>query len=191
MKYKNLQLFDLIFFAFIVLVLLLFALSVRAQTNEIQASGGSFTLEKQVVAGGGSRMQQSTINQTGTAGQPVAGYKSSGGNFSLYSGFWTPEDFAPTAANVVVGGQVKTADGRGIKNVTVTVAFPSGQTRTALSGSFGYYRFDEIPAGGIYIFSVAAKRFTFAQSAQARQISDDTQDIDFAAAAASDFSEPQ
>jgi hypothetical protein len=190
MKYKKLQLFDLMFFAVVVLAILLFTLSVRAQTAELQSSGGSFALEKQVVAGGGSRMQQSSLNQSGTAGQSVAGYKSSGGNFSLYSGFWTPEDFAPTAASVVVGGQVKTADDRGIKNVPVTITFPNGQTRTALSNSFGYYRFADIPAGEVYLFSVAAKRFTFAQSSQARQISDDTQDIDFVADAGS-FSEPQ
>ena len=191
MKYKNLQLFDLIFFAVIALVILIFALSARAQTNAVQpSSGGSFTLEKQVVAGGGSQMQQASINQSATAGQTVAGYKSSGGNFSLYSGFWTPESFAPTAANVVVGGQIKTADGRGIKNVPVTITFPDGQTRTALSSSFGYYRFAEIPAGEIYLFRVAAKRFTFAQSSQARQISEDTQDIDFIADAG-EFSAPQ
>lgn len=184
MKYKNLQLFDLIFFGVIVLVILLFALSLRAQTSEIQSSGGAFTLEKQVVAGGGNQVQQSSLNLTGTAGQAIAGYKSSGGNFSLYSGFWTPENFAPTAANVVVGGQVKTADGRGIKNVRVTITFPDGQTRAALSGSFGYYRFAEIPAGETYIFSVAAKRFAFVQASQVRQISDDTQDIDFTAASA-------
>jgi len=190
MKHKNLQLFDLIFFAVIVLVVLLFALSARAQADEVQLSGGSFTLEKQVVAGGGNQMQQSSLNQSGTAGQAIAGYKSIGGNFSLYSGFWTPENFAPTAANVVVGGQVKTADGRGIKNVLVTITFPSGQTRTALSSAFGYYRFAEIPAGALYIFSVTAKRYTFAQASQARQISDDTQDIDFVADAGN-FSEPQ
>ncbi|HEX8250096.1 MAG TPA: carboxypeptidase-like regulatory domain-containing protein [Pyrinomonadaceae bacterium] len=191
MKYKNSQLFDLIFFVVVVLVVLLFALSARAQSNQIQpSSGGGFTLEKQVVAGGGNQMQQASMQQAGTASQTIAGYKSSGGNFSLYSGFWTPETFAPTAANVVVGGQIKTADGRGIKNVLVTVAFPSGQTRTALSSAFGYYRFADIPAGELYIFSVAAKRFTFAQPSQARQISDDTQDIDFIADA-SNFSEPQ
>ncbi|HEX8736696.1 MAG TPA: carboxypeptidase-like regulatory domain-containing protein [Pyrinomonadaceae bacterium] len=181
MKHKNLPLFDLIFFAVIVLVILLFAFSARAQTNELQSSGGSFTLEKQVVAGGGSQMQQSSLQQSGTAGQTIAGYKSTGGNFSLYSGFWTPETLAPTAASVVVGGQIKTADGRGIKNVPVTIMFPSGQTRTALSSSFGYYRFAEIPAGEIYVFSVAARRYTFAQPSQAREILDDTQDIDFVA----------
>lgn len=187
MKYKNLPFFDLIFFVVIVLVVLLFAFSARAQTNEFQASGGNFTLEKQVVAGGGSRMQQSSLNQSGTAGQAVAGYKSSGGSFSLYSGFWTPEDFAPTAASVVAGGRVKTIDGRGIKNVLVTITFPSGQTRSALTSAFGYYRFADIPAGEIYIFGVAARRFTFAQPSQAREISQDIQDIDFVADAGDSF----
>ena len=181
MKYKNLQLFDLLFFVVIVLLVLHLALPARAQTNEFLGSGGSFILEKQVVAGGGNQMQQSLMDQSGTAGQAIAGYKSSGGNFSLYSGFWTPENLAPTAANVVVGGQIKTADGRGIKNVLVTITFPGGQTRTAVSGAFGYYRFADIPAGEIYLFSVLAKRFTFAQASQTRQILDDTQDIDFVA----------
>lgn len=190
MKDKNIPLFDLIFFAVIVLLVLLFALSARAQTGEFQAAGGSFILEKQVVAGGGNRMQQSSINQAGTAGQAIAGYKSSGGGFALSSGFWTPEDFAPTAANVVVGGRVKTFDGRGIKNVLVTITFPSGQTRAALSSAFGYYRFADIPAGEIYLFSVSAKRHTFAQVSQAREISEDTENIDFIADAG-DFSPPQ
>lgn len=186
MKQKFLSLTSILLLALIIFVLLAFAVRAGAQTNENLSSGGTFMLEKQVVAGGGNQMQpqqpqQPPINQSGTAGQPVAGYKSIGGSFTLYSGFWTPDDFSPTAANVVVGGRIKTADETGIRNVRVTILFPSGETRATLSASFGYYRFTGIPAGETYIITVAAKRYTFSQPSQVRQILDETQDIDFIA----------
>jgi hypothetical protein len=185
MKHKGLKNFDLFFFAAGLILILFSVLIARAQQNgetpNLVSSGGAFTLEKTVVAGGGNQMTQQQLNLSGTTGQPIAGYRSTGGNFSVYSGFWTPEDFVPTAASVTVGGRVKTAEGKGIRNVIVTITFPSGEQRTVLSGTFGYYRFAEIPAGESYVFSAAAKRYTFSQPTQIRNITDDTQDIDFIA----------
>lgn len=179
--------FDYIFYIIIVLLLLILAATARAQQDgnpspDIAASGGNFTLEKAVIAGGGNQSSDFALNLGGTSGQSVAGVKSTGGSFSLYSGFWTSEDFAPTAASVVVGGQVKTADGRGIRNALITITFPNGQTQVSSSGSFGYYRFANIPAGNTYSFTVSAKQFHFNQSMQIRTILDDTQDINFVAA---------
>ena len=151
------------------------------QTEELQSSGGTYTLTKTVVAGGGTPMQNAPENLHATAGQTSAGIKSTGGNFSLYSGFWTPDDFAPTAATAVAGGRIKTADGRGIKNVVVSIIFPSGETRTTVSTAFGYYRFADIPSGDTYIFSVAAKRYTFAVNTRVKTVTEDAQDIDFIA----------
>jgi hypothetical protein len=151
------------------------------QTEALHSSGGTFTLTKSVVAGGGREMTQAQINLHGTAGQASAGIQSIGGQFSLHSGFWAPEMLAPTAAEVVAGGRIKTASGKGIKNVTVTVTLPSGEIRTAVSGAMGYYRFSDLPAGETYVFSVSAKRYEFTQSTQVRTITDDTQDIDFIA----------
>ena len=174
---------------FWLLMILLFSATVKAQdktgqTTAIVASGGSFALEKAVTAGGGNGKQFSTTNENGTTGQTLAGTRSSGGNFSLYSGFWTPDDFAPTAASVIVGGRILTASGLGIRNVQVTITFPSGEMRSVMSSSFGYYRFTEIPTGGIYVISVAAKKYTFSQPTQIRQVQDDLQDVDFIADAA-------
>ncbi len=155
---------EIFFYFLIVGLLLLLVASARGQenqTNEIQMSGGAFTITKTVVAGGGQTMQNAPMNASATAGQTVAGKTSSGGQFSLYSGFWTPDDFTPTAATAVVGGQIKTADGRGIRNVLVTITHPNGQTQTARSGSFGYYRFAEIPVGETYVISVTAKKYIF------------------------------
>ncbi|MBK8149396.1 MAG: carboxypeptidase regulatory-like domain-containing protein [Acidobacteria bacterium] len=163
------------------ILFLVFVAITRGQTSEIVASGGQFSVEKQVVAGGGNAMSQSALDQTGTGGQTIAGVRSSGGTFYLYSGFWTPEDFAPTAALAVVGGRVLTADGRGIRNARVTVTFPNGTTRTAVSGSFGYYGIAEIPVGATYVITVMSKRFTFVQQTVVREVVDDVRDIDFIA----------
>ncbi len=143
---------------------------INQQNESLQSSGGTFTLTKSVIAGGGREMSQGQTNLHGTAGQTNAGIHSIGGQFSLYSGFWTPDIFAPTAAAAVAGGRIKTASGKGIKNVRITVTFPTGETRTTISTAFGYYRFTEIPAGETYIFSVSAKNYTFAQNTQIRTI---------------------
>lgn len=169
---------NLIFISIIAFILLS---SFSARAQEIAATGGNFTLQKTALAGGGSRSQNASINQNGTTGQTIAGTRSTGGQFSLYSGFWTPDDFAPTAATAVVGGRILTANGAGIKNVGITITFPTGEIRYALSSSMGYYRFTDIPVGASYIISVAAKRFTFSQPSQIRQVLDDLQDVDFIA----------
>lgn len=87
----------------------------------------------------------------------------------------------PTAASVTVGGRVKTADGRGIKNVIITITFPSGERRSVVSGVFGYYRFSDVPAGEAYVFSVAAKRYSFSQPTQLRNIAGEDYGVDFIA----------
>ena len=186
MKHKIIQKFDLFFFIVILIMILFLVLSARAQTDEKQtqdavASAGAFTLERSVVAGGGNQTAQQSYNQSGTTGQSAAGIKSTGGQFSLYSGFWTPEEFAPTAASVVAGGRILTADGRGIRNVRITITFPNGLTQTTVSSTFGYYRFTEIPAGETYIFSVLAKRHAFSSPTQVRSLTDDASDINFIA----------
>lgn len=160
-----------------VLITMLFSIS----SARAQASGGAFTLERTVIAGGGSQMSQQPFTLNGTTGQAVAGAHSTGGNFTLSAGFWTPENFAPTASGVTVGGRVRTAEGRGIRSVLVTITFPSGEQRTAVSGTSGYYHFADVPAGATYAFRVTAKRYTFSQPSQIRMVTDEAQDIDFVA----------
>lgn len=86
-----------------------------------------------------------------------------------------------TAATVAVSGRVMTASGRGIRNVLVTMTDESGNVRTAITTSFGFYRFIDVPAGGTYIFSVRGKRFAFGNNTQVQSIVEDTDDINFVA----------
>lgn len=68
----------------------------------------------------------------------------------------------PTSANVSIGGRVLVGKGNGLRNAIVTLTDSNGVTRTARTGTFGYYRFDDIAAGQTVIVTVISKRFTFA-----------------------------
>jgi hypothetical protein len=70
--------------------------------------------------------------------------------------------FAPTSATVTVSGRILSPQGAGVAKASVTLIAPNGVRRTALASSLGYYRFEDIPVGETYVFSVSSKRFTFA-----------------------------
>ncbi len=85
----------------------------------------------------------------------------------------------PTAAMVEVGGRVTSASGRGVSRARVTLTDNSGVARTAMTNSFGYYRFDNVQVGETYIGSVASKQFTF--TPQTVNVSDGLTDLNFTA----------
>ncbi|MGC2237759.1 MAG: carboxypeptidase-like regulatory domain-containing protein [Pyrinomonadaceae bacterium] len=85
----------------------------------------------------------------------------------------------PTAASTSVLGRVVTADGRGIRNARISITLPNGEVRTALSGSFGYYRFDDLEVGQTYILSIAAKRYTFINPTRIISLKDELAGEDF------------
>ncbi len=150
-------------------------------SNAQIASGGKYTIEKSVIAGGGATSSSGNYTVEGTIGQSAAGTVQQNSPFKFQPGFWTAAPFAPTAAEVTVSGSVKTAAGRGINNVFISMTGANGETRTIQSSSFGFFRFDNVAVGETYIFTVKAKRFTFAQPTLVRSIFDDTDDINFVA----------
>src|SRR5215204_1738723 len=155
---------------------LIFCLTVSTAAQ----SGGQFTIEKSVIAGGGG--QSSTGGQftvADTNAQSLAGQKAINAAFSVHAGFWNPDQFVPTASEVTVGGRVTTDRGRGIRNVRITMTSADGQSRTTLSGTFGYFRFTDVPAGATYIFTAFAKHYQFNEPSQVRTILDDADDIVF------------
>ena len=86
-----------------------------------------------------------------------------------------------TAASVSVSGRVITPQGRGIRNVVITMTDSQGNSRTATTTSFGYYRFEEVAAGETFIFAARGKRFTFEQNSQVHSIMENTNNINFVA----------
>lgn len=67
-----------------------------------------------------------------------------------------------TAAAVSVSGRVSSANGAGVPNARVLVTNQAGETQTAITNSFGYFRFENVLAGAAYIFEIQHKRYSFA-----------------------------
>jgi hypothetical protein len=85
----------------------------------------------------------------------------------------------PNAAGVSISGRVLTADGRGIRNATVTVTDANGRSRSVTTGTFGFYRIDGIAIGSEYSVGVSSRRFRFAP--QRVNVRESLGDVDFTA----------
>ena len=87
-----------------------------------------------------------------------------------------------TAANVSASGRVTDAYGNPISRASVSIQNSAGgQTRTVLTSSLGYYKFDELPSGSIYMISVSHKRYLFSQGTQIFALNDAVENMDFVA----------
>jgi CSLREA domain-containing protein len=91
------------------------------------------------------------------------------------------EGQATSPASVSVGGRVLSGRGRGIANVRVTLMNATGEMRTSISNPFGYYRFDAVQVGQIYVLTIAAKRFYFENSTRVLFVGDEMREVDFVA----------
>lgn len=92
------------------------------------------------------------------------------------AGGWGLEFLPPTSAGVEISGRVMTSDGRGIRNAVVTITGADGTKRTAVSSTFGYYRFDGIQAGETVIVSASSRSYRF--KPRAVQVFDPITDLD-------------
>ncbi len=167
------------------MTLVLIGLCCAAASPAQIATGGTFALDQAVVASGGAGTDTgNTFKVVGAAGQAAAGANSSdsGSLFHLRSGFSPESSFTPTAAGVPISGRILTSDGRGIRNVSVSLTnLTTGEVKIALSSSFGYYLFTDIEAGSSYILTLSAKRYQFPSSPRLFTLFDAIADIDFVA----------
>lgn len=85
-----------------------------------------------------------------------------------------------TAANAEISGRVVNSFGRGIPRAMLTLQNSgSGTTVSAISNSFGYFRFTEQPAGETYLLSIAAKKYTFNPNVQVINLTSSINDLVF------------
>ncbi len=166
----------LMFFTF-----LIFNFSLTQSAPAQIASGGSFSLEKSVIPGGGGESAGVGFTVAGTSGQNTAGTFNQNSNFFQIGGFWTADQLVPTSALVSISGKVTTLNGNGIRNVIVTLTDTEGGVRTTVTGSFGIYRFTDVEAGHTYILTAQAKKYLFANPTQVVTVNDELTDIDFTA----------
>ncbi|MBK7932128.1 MAG: carboxypeptidase regulatory-like domain-containing protein [Acidobacteria bacterium] len=67
----------------------------------------------------------------------------------------------PTAAGVAVSGTVMRSIGVPLRNARVTITDANGNARSAVTSTFGHFRFEDIAAGQNYTISVRAKGYVF------------------------------
>ncbi|MBL8180376.1 MAG: M36 family metallopeptidase [Blastocatellia bacterium] len=84
---------------------------------------------------------------------------------------------APTSSSVSISGRVLTPELAGLRNAVVSITDAGGNTRTVRTGTFGYFRFDDIVAGQNYVISIASKRYTFAP--RSISVADEVSDLEF------------
>ena len=143
-------------------------------------TGGTFEITQSVISNGGGESIGGSFGLTGTSGQSLAGTNSSGGAFAVRGGFWQ-SSFAPSAALVSVSGQVLQANGGGISRARLNLTASNGTTRTILSSSFGYFRFDDVEVGQTYILTVFSKRYLFINNPQVITVLDEIGELNFTA----------
>jgi hypothetical protein len=97
-------------------------------------------------------------------------------------GGWGIQFMVPTAAEASISGLVLTSYGAGIANARVTVwGGEMTQPFMTVTGSFGFYRVDGLPAGRTYFVSVNARRYTFVQPVRTVNVNEDVTGLDFTA----------
>ncbi len=120
-------------------------------------------------------------------GQPNVYFRILGAGGTNAAGTFRMDNFqvqavSPLAAGAIVGGRVRSANGRGIGRVTVTLSGGAlAEPMRVITSPFGYYRFDDVPAGQSYIISVAAKRYFFANPTRVVTVLDELAGEDFVA----------
>lgn len=104
----------------------------------------------------------------------------------IYNGAETTEDkvrnvflFVPSAASVSISGRVMVGKNTGVRNARVILTDSHGNTRTVLSSSFGYYRFENVAVGEIYVLNVYSKRYQF--NPQVVSVMEEINDLNFSA----------
>lgn len=103
------------------------------------------------------------------------------GQVESFSPFALAAPLVPTAANVFVSGRVANSTGAGISGVRLTLLGADGITRTAMTSTFGYFRFDDVPAGGNYVVTAISRRITFDQPTRVIAVEDNIADLEFIA----------
>ena len=138
-------------------------------------AGGTVTLiyTVKVLSGAGTSTSLNTLI-----------YDFSGSSYHYNSDFSSTSVVAriappPSAANVSIDGRVMLQAGNGIRNVRVALIQADGTLLVTKTSSFGYYRFEDIPAGQNVVVSLAAKLYTFTPSTRVVTLNEDLTDFDW------------
>jgi hypothetical protein len=89
---------------------------------------------------------------------------------------------APTAADGEIRGRVLSSNGRGISGVRMVLTGGElDEPKTAITNAFGYFSFNGVEAGRLYLVTVSSKRHRFAEATRTVELLDSAFDVDFVA----------
>ncbi len=118
-------------------------------------------------------------------GQPTVYFRLSGRDGTGSSGTFVIDNFqvqamAPSAAGAIINGRITDSRGRGLHRVVVMMT-GSGieEPIYATTSAFGYYRFEDVPAGNTYILTASSIRYTFEQPTIVINVNGDLDGADF------------
>ena len=93
---------------------------------------------------------------------------------------FTNTQAGPTAAPASITGRVSDATGMGLRGVSVTlVDVTTGEVRSAITNTFGYYTFRDMTVNDFYRMSVSSKRYVFDTPVRSFTLTEDLAGMDF------------
>ncbi|HVQ55274.1 MAG TPA: carboxypeptidase-like regulatory domain-containing protein, partial [Pyrinomonadaceae bacterium] len=94
------------------------------------------------------------------------------GGLSSFSN-WSATQLVPTAGEASVSGRVVTTTGIGLGGALMTLRDTDGNAVTTTTDAFGFYTFEDVPAGETYTLTPQLKLFVF--TPQVIVVEDDTE----------------
>ncbi|HQU91213.1 MAG TPA: choice-of-anchor Q domain-containing protein [Pyrinomonadaceae bacterium] len=88
---------------------------------------------------------------------------------------------AVSAASASISGRVLTTHGRGVSGVVITVQGTNGVSKTAVTNTLGYYKFNDLQTGELFVVTAKSKRYTFEQPVQVVNLGDSIAGLNFRA----------
>ncbi len=88
----------------------------------------------------------------------------------------------PSAAPVSVTGRAMTRAGRPVMKAVISlINVATGESKSAVTNTFGYYRFDGLEADSLYMVTVVHKQHRFANNNQTFSLTQSVEGVDFIA----------
>jgi hypothetical protein len=139
------------------------------------------TLSHSTIGGGGAKSGTvATLQVEGTVGQSAPGLWTSSGLYQLEGGFWFDQTVQPTTPKASIAGRITDSNGRGVYRAFIAlIDVSTGEIKRASTSAFGYFRFDQVETGRVYVIEPASKRYTFDPLSATLTLLDNVTDLNF------------
>ncbi len=85
-----------------------------------------------------------------------------------------------SAASATISGRATLMNSRGVSGAVITLQnLGTGETKTVITNSFGYYTLADVEVGNFYMVTIAHRRYRFAESSKFVDLTDNVAGFDF------------